>query len=149
VAITAFEPSSLMDIEFIVTKRVSLGKLKEEPRSQQGTAIAITGVVQSISKNTIHVSPVIVRHKDRLAPKRGKEMFYEIDGTGTFYSYTGGKRAVSLTYQDRDLLQRRDEIMNQYGNEGWAEFLEREVAKRKAERKAAADAYKKAEGDPK
>ena len=144
IAITAKEPASLMNVEFIVTKRVSLSKLSESPASTPGTAIAITGVVQSINKNTIKVSPVIVRHKDRLTPKAGKEMFYEIDDSGTFYSYTGGKRAVSLTFQDRDLLERRNEIMDQYGKNGWAEFLEKEVAKRKAARAAKAKAEKEA-----
>ena len=140
--IIAKEPASLMNVDIVVTKLNSLAKLKEEPRTQQGNAIAITGVVKSIKENTIVCSPVIVRHKDRLTPKPGKEMFYEIDASGTFYSYTGGKRPVSLTFQDRDLLDRRGEIMGKYGKEGWAEFLEKEVAKRKAEREKKAKEYK-------
>lgn len=142
VAITAFEPASLMDVSFIVTKRHSLAKLMEEPRSQQGHAIAITGVVKGIQDKTITVSPLIVRHKDVLQPSRGKEMFYEIDASGAFYSYTGGKRPVSLTYQDRDLLQFRDEILQSKGKQGWTEFLEQKVAERKKERAAKAKAYK-------
>ena len=126
IAITAFEPSSYMDVEFIVTKRVSLQKLQEEPRSKLGDAIAITGVVRSVNGKTIHVGPVIVRHKDRLAPKRGKEMFYEIDPSGTFYSYTGGKRPVSLTYQDRDLLTNHPDLVARGITAGIMCYLNRE-----------------------
>jgi hypothetical protein len=142
VAVTALEPSSLFDVEFIVTKRHSLAKLLEDPRSQLGNAIAITGVVKGVKDKTITVSPVIVRHKDTLTPSRGKEMFYEIDASGAFYSYTGGKRPVTLTFQDRDLLHFRDEIMQSKGKEGWAEFLEQKVAERKKEREAKAKEYK-------
>jgi len=134
VTITAFEPSSYMDVRFVVTKRVSLKRLKEEPASKVGQAIAVTGVVQGVVTNTIILRPVIVRHKDRLAPKRGKEMIYEFNPSATFYSYTGGKRAVSLTYKDRDLLQFKNEILSKHGKNGWAEFLERELAKREKER---------------
>lgn len=137
VAITAFEPSSLMDVKFTVVKRESLVKLAEDPLTKLGDAIAITGVVRGVSTNTIACSPVIVRHKDRLHPKRGKELLCEVDPTATFYSYTGGDRPVSLTYKDRDLLQFKDQIMAQKGKKGWAEFLEQEMAKRKKERDAA------------
>ena len=140
VAITAFEPASYMDVKFTVTKRVSLRKLQEEPRTKVGDAIALTGVVRGIEDNTILLHPVVVRHKDRLTPKRGKEMLYEVDPSATFYSYTGGKRPVSLTYKDRDLLQYRNRILAAEGKEGWAEFLERELAKRE---KARAEARKR------
>jgi hypothetical protein len=137
IAITAFEPSSLMDVRFTVTKSESLVKLAEDPMSKIGDAIAITGVVRGIATNTISCSPVIVRHKDRLHPKRGKELLCEVDPTATFYSYTGGDRPVSLTYKDRDLLQYRDQMLAQKGKRGWAEFLEQEMAKRKKDREAA------------
>ncbi|MFT7514380.1 MAG: hypothetical protein ACI9QL_003601, partial [Candidatus Omnitrophota bacterium] len=64
------------------------------------------------------------------------------DASGAFYSYTGGKRPVTLTFQDRDLLHFRDEIMQSKGKEGWAEFLEQKVAERKKEREAKAKEYK-------
>jgi len=137
VAITAFEPSSLMDVKFVVVKRESLNKLQEEPESKLGDALAITGIVRNAATNSIILGPVIVRHKDRLSPKRGKELLCEVDPSATFYSYTGGKRAVSLTYKDRDLLQFKDQIMAQSGKNGWAEFLEQELAKRAKERAAA------------
>jgi len=136
VDITAFEPASYMDVRFTVNKPVSLKTLKADPASKIGDAIAVTGVVRGIDTNTIVLNPVIVRHKDRLSPKRGKEMMYEVDPSATFYSYTGGKRPVSLTYKDRDLLQFKDEIMAKGGKNGWAEFLEQELAKREKERKA-------------
>ena len=146
--ITAFEPSSLMDVRFVVTKTESLKKLREEPATKRGDAVALTGVVMGIASNTIFLNPVIIRHKDILTPKRGKEMLYEVDASATFYSFTGGERPVSLTYQDRDLLQYEAQIKARDGKKGWAEFLEREVAKRKAERAAAAKARTAAEPKP-
>jgi hypothetical protein len=144
VAITAFEPSSYMDVKFVVTKRVSRQKLKADPATRVGDALAVSGVVKAIENNTIVLSPVIVRHKDRLLPKRGKEMLYEIDGAATFYSFTGGKRPVSLTYKDRDLLQHKSRVMAQGGKQGWCEFLERELAKRQKARAAASKIKKRA-----
>ena len=142
IAIVAFEPASYMDVKFFVSKRVSLSKLSEAPVSTIGDAIAVTGVIKSVSKNTITLSPMVVRHKDRLYPKRGKEMLYEVDPGATFYSYTGGKKAVSLTYKDRDLLQYRDRVLAKGGKQGWADFLAGELVKRQAMRAAEAKAYK-------
>ena len=141
-AIVAFEPASYMDVKFYVSKRVSLKKLSEEPVSTIGDAIAVTGVIRSIEDNTITLSPVVVRHKDRLHPKRGKEMLYEVDPGATFYSYTGGRKAVSLTYKDRDLLQHKDRILAAKGKQGWADYLAAELAKRDKLRAAAARQYR-------
>jgi hypothetical protein len=138
IVIRAFEPASHMDVKMFVSKRVSLGKLSEEPVSTIGDAIAVTGVVTGIKDNTILLNPVVVRYKDRLYPKRGKELLYEVDPTATFYSFTGGKKAVNLTYQDRDLLQHKSSILSSRGRQGWAEFLLQEVEKRKKARAAAA-----------
>lgn len=142
IAIRAFEPASYMDVKFYVSKRVSLTKLSEAPVSTLGDAIAVTGVIKSVADNTITLSPVIVRHKDRLSPKRGKELLCEVDPGATFYSYTGGKKAISLTYKDRDLLQHRDRVLAKSGKQGWADFLARELAKRQTMRAAEAKAYK-------
>ena len=142
IAILAFEPASFMDVKFFVSKSVSLRKLSEAPVSTIGDAIAVTGVIRSVARNTITLSPVVVRHKDRLHPKRGKEMLFEVDPGATFYSYTGGKKAVSLTYKDRDLLQHRDQVLAKGGKQGWADFLAGELAKREAVRAAEAKAYK-------
>ena len=43
VRITAFEPASLMDVRFTVTKVVSLAMLRKDPVSKKGEAIAVTG----------------------------------------------------------------------------------------------------------
>ena len=142
IAIRAFEPASYMDVKFYVSKRVSLSKLSEAPVSTLGDAIAVTGVIKSVADNTITLSPVIVRHKDRLSPKRGKELLCEVDPGATFYSYTGGKKAVSLTFKDRDLLQHRDRVLAKGGKQGWADFLTVELAKRQKVRAAEAKAYK-------
>jgi hypothetical protein len=138
--ITAVEPSSLLTVRFLVIKTESRKLLRSDPVTKVGDAIAVTGVVRGLGTNTIVLNPVIVRHKDRLHPKRGKEMLYEVDPTATYYSYTGGKRPVSLTYQDRDLLEFKDKILSTEGKNGWGEFLERELAKRNAAR---AEARKK------
>ena len=142
IAVLAFEPASFMDVKFYITKRISLQKLSEEPTSTIGDAIAVTGRIESIDANTITLNPVVIRHKDRLTPKRGKELLYEVDPSGTFYSYTGGKTAVSLTYKDRDLLQYRDRVLAEKGNQGWTDFLTLELAKRNKARELEAKQQK-------
>ena len=139
IKIIAFEPASLMDVRFTVEKMVSLKKLIEKPTSQAGDAIAVTGRVQQVDdkKNTIYLSDVIIRHKDRLSPAVGKELVAEVDPGATFYSYTGGKTPVSLTYIDRDLLQHKDRVLKAEGKDGWAEYLRTKLAERKAARAAA------------
>ena len=136
IRITAFEPASYLDVCFTVTKPVSLRILKEDPATKLGSAIAVTGKIVSASKkaNTIHLRHTIVRHKDRLSPALGKELICEVDPRSTFYSYTGGKKEVNLTYKDRDLLKHKDKILAQRGKQGWADFLSTEVAKRNAAR---------------
>jgi hypothetical protein len=134
--ITAFEPSSYMDVVFAVSMPVSLSILKADPVSKIGDAIAVTGKVTGVdsSKNAIQLAEPIVRHKDRLSPKIGKELLSEVDPGATFYSYTEGPRPVNLEARDRDLLQHRDRILGTAGPKGWVEFLEAEIAKRKQQR---------------
>jgi hypothetical protein len=105
-----------------------------------GDAIAVTGKVAGIepAKNTIVLGETIMRHKDRLSPKMGKELLGEVNPGATFYSYTEGPRPINLEFRDRDLLARRDEIMATGGPKAWFEYLEKEIAKRKQERAAAA-----------
>lgn len=85
VKIKTVEPSSDMAVEFTVYKTVSLKKLlEEEPKTEIGHAIGVQGRVTAIgmnkeTENVIYLNPVIVKHKDRLAPKRGKELMTEID----------------------------------------------------------------------
>ena len=138
IRIEAFEPASYLDVHFTVTKSASLAVLKEDPVSKVGDAIAVTGKIDDASKksNTISLRSTIVRHKDRLSPKRGKELLCEVDPRATFYSYTGGDRVVNLTYKDRDLLQHKEKIMAQRGKQGWTDFLVAEIAKRRAARRA-------------
>ena len=136
VKITAFEPASYMDVKFTVTMPVSLALLKVEPASKVGDAIAVTGKMLGIEpgKNTILLGETIVRHKDRLSPAIGKELLSEVNPGATFYSYTEGPRPVKLEYRDRDLLANRDEVLAKGGPKAWAEFLEKEIARRKAQR---------------
>ncbi|MEO0452704.1 MAG: hypothetical protein AAFY98_01035 [Verrucomicrobiota bacterium] len=138
--IVAFEPSSYLDVKFSVDKSVSLSKLKEDPRTKKGDAIAILGRVTSLEDqtNAILLDSVIVKHKDRLSPVMGKELLGEVDPGATFYSYTHGPRPVHLESRDRDLLSHRDAILKKGGPEAWTVFLETEIAKRKEARAAAA-----------
>jgi hypothetical protein len=140
VLITAFEPGSYFDVKFTVTMPVSLGILHEEPMTKIGDAIAVTGRVVGIEpgKNIILLESTIVRNKDRLSPKMGQELLGEIKPGSTFYSYTEGPRPVNLEYRDRDLLVNRDKILAAGGPKAWAEFLEKEIAKRQQQRAAEA-----------
>jgi len=138
VAMVTREPGSFMKVRFVVTKRESLRKLREAPESKVGDAIAVTGRLVSVGESTgvIALDPVIVKRKDRLEPKMGKELLHEVDPSAVFYSYTGGKKAVHLTYRDRDLLRAKDEILGKQGKQAWADFLAGEVAKREKRRAA-------------
>ena len=138
--ITAFEPSSYTDVIFTITMPVSLSILKTDPVTKVGDAIAVTGKVARIDpgKNGILLGETIVRHKDRLSPKMGKELLGEVNPGATFYSYTEGPRPIKLEFRDRDLLANRDKIMAAGGPKAWVEFLETEIAKRKQQRAAAA-----------
>lgn len=140
--ITAFEPSSLMDVVFNVNQNASVSVLLEEPRSKQGDAIAVTGRIESADKksNTIKLNPVIVRYKDRLSPATGKEMLYEVKPGGVFYSFTEGPRPILLSYRDRDLLQHRKRILEKEGPRAWFEFLEKNLKEREKSRERGADA---------
>lgn len=138
VRIIAFEPSSYLDVRFTVTLPNSLKLLREEPASKVGDAIAVTGKLAGVdaATNAILLDQTIVRHKDRLSPKIGKELLSEVKPGATFYSYTEGPRPIHLEARDRDLLQHRDAVMKKGGPKAWFEFLETEIAKRKAQRAA-------------
>lgn len=132
IAVTTAEPSSGMAVKFKVVKSLSLAKLKEAPASKVDDAVAVTGVIQSAdpAKRVIVLEPVIVRYKDRLAPKTGKEMYYERDSSGIVYSFTAGKEPVNVSKRDEDLLQYEDKILSEQGTNAWAQFLLDEIAKR-------------------
>jgi hypothetical protein len=140
VRIVAQEPASGMDIAFVINQRVSLKTLGEDPVSQRGRAIAISGIVSHVDDKTgtMHMRQAIVRHKDRLSPSLlGREMLYEIDDRNIFYSFSGGRETVQLAYRDRDLLQHR-RILDEQGDQAWADFLAREIAAREKQRREGA-----------
>lgn len=136
--IVAQEPSSYFNIKFRVKKKISLTKLLEEPETKQGSAVAVTGKIKSIDtrKKLIVLSPVIIRYKDRLAPKVGKESLGEVDSTATYYSFTAVKgKKVSLSYADKDLIDKNRSRIPKFTasyeeKEAWADFLIKEKAKR-------------------
>jgi hypothetical protein len=99
VFIKAVEPSSDMLIEFTVTKPVSLKTLDDDPKTKLGDAVGVQGRLESIGKvstNTIVLNPVIVKHKDKLAPVRGKELLYEIDPNARYGTDTSGSKPVVI-----------------------------------------------------
>lgn len=126
------EPSSGLTVRFKVVKSMSLATLKEAPPSKVGDAVAVTGVVESADpeQRLIVLNPVIVRYKDRLEPKPGKELYNEVDPSGIVYSFTGGKEPVNVSKRDEDLLQYETKIIAERGKDGWAQFLLDEIAKR-------------------
>jgi len=132
VALTTVEPSSAWTVKFTVVKSISLSKLKEDPVSKVGDAVAVTGVLNQVNPKTktIVLCPVLVRYKDRLAPKCGKEMMAEVDTTAVVYSFTGGKDPVNVSKRDEDLLAFEAQITAEKGKDGWAKFLLDEIAKR-------------------
>jgi hypothetical protein len=151
--IVAMEPSSSMYIKFTVRKTMSILKLMEDPETKVNDCIAVIGVVSSADKdkNEIILNPVIVRNKDRSAPKAGKEFAYEVDDSQTAYSFTGGDEPVNVGKRDLDLLQYKSKY---YGSgstkekKAWADFLLKEIAKRDKERRAKAlSAFKRADGE--
>ncbi|MCX6997770.1 MAG: hypothetical protein NTV49_11955 [Kiritimatiellaeota bacterium] len=132
VSLSLCEPSSQMTVKCKVMKSLSLAKLKEDPPVKVGEAVALTGVVAGVNpaEKAITLNPVIVRHRDRLAPKPGKELLYEVDSSAVVYSFTGGKNPVNVTKRDEDLLQQEGAILASQGKDGWARFLLQEIAKR-------------------
>lgn len=137
VRITAFEPASLLDVRFTVTRPVSLSVLRKDPVTKIGSAIAVTAKVRAadVEKNVIDLGDAIVRHKDRLNPKIGKELLCEVEPGAVFYNYTAGSRPVTLTYQDRDLIRHKERVVADQGPDGWVAFLENEIARREKQRK--------------
>ncbi len=138
VNIKAMEPASLFTVLFTVQKPVSLQKLREAPESNVGDAIAVTGKIDKVDpqKKRIELNPIIIRHKDRLAPKIGKELFYELDPNATCYSFTEVSPGVQVPYKHRDLLTHKEEILGNQGPRAWVDFLNAELAKRKQSDKA-------------
>lgn len=134
--ITALEPASLFEVKFTANQRVSLSILREDPVTTPGDAVAVSGVIRGVDTetNTIHLSPAVVRHKDRLSPVAGREMLYDIDDRAAFYQFTGGREAVTVSYRDRDLLRHRDRILKEKGGQAWADFLQRKIDQRAADR---------------
>lgn len=139
VNIKAVEPASLFNVLFTVQKPVSLRKLKESPASNVGDAIAVTGKVAMADpkKKRIELNPIIIRHKDRLSPKIGKELFHELDPSATCYSFTQVSPGAQVPYKYRDLLKHKEEILGEQGPKAWVDFLNAEIAKRKQAEKAA------------
>jgi len=142
------EPSSNMQVTFLVQKSISLSVLQTEPATKVGDAVAVVGVVERADpvKREMVLNPVIVRYKDLLAPKVGKEMLAERDSSAIVYSFTGGKKAVNVSKRDQDLVSNEKEMIEKLGKDGWAEYLLAEIAKRdKAERveRDKLDIYKK------
>lgn len=99
VYISAVEPSSDMVVSFAVIKPVSLKTLDNDPKSKIGSCIGATGRIESIGKkapNTIVINPVIVNHKDKDRPVRGKELLYEIDPNARMGTDTSSGKSIKI-----------------------------------------------------
>jgi hypothetical protein len=120
---------------------MSLAKLQENPPTGVGDGVAVRGVIESIDpkKKIIVLNPVIVNYKDRLAPKVGKEMLSEVDSSSVIYSFTAGKKPVNVSRRDQDLVVNEKKMIEQLGNDGWAEYLLKEIEKRNKAARAERD----------
>ena len=99
VFISAVEPSSDMIVEFTVIKTVSLKVLDNDPKTKVGDCIGATGRVESIGKkgpNTFVLNPIIVNHKDKDRPVRGKELLYEIDPNARMGTDTSSGKIIKI-----------------------------------------------------
>jgi hypothetical protein len=145
ITVTTCEPSSKMTVKFRVRKTMSLIVLKQDPPSKVGDALAVTGVVRGADQTTktIIINPVIVRYKDRLTRKPGKEMLEEVDSSAIVYSYTGGKEPANVSARDKDLVRNEEQMLAKLGPDGWSKYLRGEIAKRD---KAAAEIRNKLKG---
>ncbi len=142
ISLVTREPSSEMTIRLKVEKSLSMAILLENPPSDVGDAVAVVGYIKSADpvKKEMVLGPVIVRFKDILAPKAGKEMLSEIDSSAIVYSFTGWKEPVNVTKRDEDLVKDEEAMIKKLGKEGFAKYLLAELAKRD---KAAKDARNK------
>jgi hypothetical protein len=146
IQLSLMEPSSYYVVRCKVIKPQSLLTLMNDPESREGDAIAMTAKVEKVDveNSVIYCNPVIVRHKDRIAPKRGKEMLYEVDPRATVYQYTAVEgKPVNITQADRDLIpwldiedpgkakKVKDEIQKSYTRAEWADYLLKALEERK------------------
>ncbi len=154
VTIITIEPSSYFIVKFTVVKPYSLTMLMQDPISKNGTALALTGVISEVDRQseTITLNPVVLRHKDRSTPKRGTgtELLGEVDPTARYYSFTGAEgKPVVVSYGDRDILpwtaiedpkkaaELKEEIQAQYTKAEWADYLTKLLEERKSGKKQA------------
>ena len=108
IRMSTVEPSSDMVVDFVITKKVSL---KKAASLKKGEAVAVLGRIKSIGKkpNRIVLDPVIVKYKDRLAPKIGKELLCEVDPDARYATFTDeAGELVELKGKHRDLLPWND-----------------------------------------
>jgi len=87
------EPSSEMRVVFTVDKAVSLEKVQE---FKANDAVAVSGSIRSLGEetNTIALAQAVVRYRDRLAPKTGKELLPEVDPAARMGTDTSSGREV-------------------------------------------------------
>ena len=93
VRLRTLEPSSDLEVVFTVEKAASLEKV--EPL-KENDAVAVSGRVKSIGVETngIVLGSVIVRYKDRLQPKAGKELLPEVDPSARMGTDTSSGQEV-------------------------------------------------------
>jgi hypothetical protein len=93
------EPSSDMRVVFTIEKESSL-EIVEPLKTND--AVAVSGRVMSIGVETngIVLDPVVVRYKDRLEPKSGKELLPEVDPSARIGTDTSSGQEVIRLKKD-------------------------------------------------
>jgi hypothetical protein len=93
------EPSSDMRVVFTVEKEASFEIVRQ---LKENDAVAVSGRVKSIGveTNAIVLAPVILRYKDRLEPKTGKELLPEVDPSARIGTDTSSGREVIKVKKD-------------------------------------------------
>lgn len=97
VRMNTVEPSSDMQVAFTVRKQVSLRKVREQGIGRDD-GIAVVGRVTNINQQAgcVFLGQVIVRYKDRLLPKTGKELLHEVDPAARKGSDTSSGKEVII-----------------------------------------------------
>jgi hypothetical protein len=147
IKLSLMEPSSYYVVRCKVIKPNSLMLLMQDPESREGDCVAMTAKIEKIDTDAsvIYCNPVIIRTKDREAPKRGKEFLYETDPNAVVYQFTALEgKLVTITAADQDIIpwlsvkdtdkaaKLKEEIQSQYTKEEWHAYLTGELDKRKS-----------------
>jgi len=97
------EPSSDARVEFVARKNLSVQKARALATND---AVAVTGRFQAMQDGftRIILDPVIIRYKDRPAPKKGPERLYEVEPGARYGADTSSGRETTLLPPEKQKL---------------------------------------------